>query len=461
MRGQALAIFALSLTVVLLAAALAFDAGLIILERRDQQNAADAAAMAGARHITSNQSLARSSAADIATANGFTTGVDSQVVNVHIPPVSGQFTSWPNAIQVEILNTRPSLFAGIMGIANWPVSARAVAASFAGAGGPFAILALEPHDCEAVKVSGNGDITAYGNIQVNSDCPGSALKRQGPGSITVNASGAACNVAGGIQDGGGAGSLNCAQVTGAPVIPDPLKDLPDVPQQPYPVPPTYISGPNSGIPNGCQGGSGAATFLAPATCQFQSSYAGTTWRLHPGSYPGGLKLQAGTFYLEPGIYWLGGGGLDITGNGSDTSSVDAGTGTYGGGVLFYNTEIPTSTLGDIRLNGASANIHLMPLSAPAASPESTWNGLVVYQDRRYSLGGDDIVVDGNSSAGMDVRGTVYAPVGDVRVNGNAGQLTMDQIIALTFEATGAPGSQIFAQKEVANIFQFTAAGLVE
>ena len=57
-RGQALAVFTLSLTAIVLAAALAFDVGQVLLERRDQQNAADAAAMAGARYILSSDTQA-------------------------------------------------------------------------------------------------------------------------------------------------------------------------------------------------------------------------------------------------------------------------------------------------------------------------------------------------------------------------------------------------------------------
>ena len=46
-----LAIFALSLVTIVIVAALAFDTGMMLLEKRDQQNAADAAALAGARYL--------------------------------------------------------------------------------------------------------------------------------------------------------------------------------------------------------------------------------------------------------------------------------------------------------------------------------------------------------------------------------------------------------------------------
>ena len=460
MRGQVLAIFALSLTVVLGAGALAFDGGMMILERRDQQNAADAAAMAGARYVTTNHATARSVAADVASANGFTNGTGAQVVTVNVPPTTGQFATWPNAIQVEVENTRPSILGAVMGFLNWPVSASATAASLDGVGGPFSILALEPTECEAVKVAGTGGIVANGNIQVNSSCPTSALKRQAGGLIKVTASGSACNVNGGIQnEGGDLSLLDCLPVTGAPVIPDPLSGLPDVPVPGLPLAAVEIVG-SKKIPNGCPGSSSPATFDSPAVCQFPANYKDTTWRLYPGLYPGGIKILAGNFYFEPGIYWLGGGGLEITGNGSLIQSVDAGTITEGGGILFYNTAIPGSDIGAMSLNGASANIHLWPLDMPSSNWQSTWNGLIIYQDRDYAIGGDDLTINGNTSVGMDVRGTIYLPDGDVKVNGNEGDLVMDQVIAKTFVALGN-GGDILALKDNDHIYQFNAAGLVE
>ena len=229
-----LAIFAISLVVLLGAGALAFDGGMMILERRDQQNAADAAAMAGARFVTTDHSKARTTASSVASDNGFVDGSGQQTVTVNVPPTSGKFASWPNAIQVEISNTRPSILGSVMGFLNWPVSATATAASMSGQGGPFSILSLEPDQCAGVKVGGTGSIVAHGNIQVNSACPDSALQRQA-GAVISAVDGAACTVHGGIQnEGGDPNNLDCLVVTPAPVIPDPLASLPDVPMPALP-----------------------------------------------------------------------------------------------------------------------------------------------------------------------------------------------------------------------------------
>ena len=471
-RGQILVLFAGGILAIMLVAALAFDTGVMLVERRDQQNAADAAALAGARYLPANPAQAESAARDLATRNGFTNGVESATVSVYIPPISGEFVGRSGFIQVAIASTRPSIFAGVMGVGGWNVGASAVATNEAGVGAPFAMLALDPTGCEALLVSGNGEVNSAGNIQVNSTCTDGALKRVGGGVISITAPDAACNVVGDIKSNG-SGSMTCTQVEGAPSIPDPLEALAAPPVPALPAAPVQEAGSPMDIPAGCPGAvapSVPASAADPATCQFQSSYAGTTWRLFPGYYPGGIKLQGGTFYLEPGIYYIGGGGVEVKGIGAAAISVASGGTTLGGGILIYDTEAylfhdqcaagtapdpDVQCIGTIELNGADATIQLWPLDTG-----SDWDGLVIFQDRLLSVSGDDIFINGGSSE-VTVRGTIYAPSGDVRVNGNGGTVTLDQVIAFRFTITGAPGSVINVLQDQDFIYGLTAAGLVE
>jgi hypothetical protein len=331
------------------------------------------------------------------------------------------------------------------------------------------MLALDPHGCEAVFVSGNGEVISNGNIQVNSDCPNGALRRQGGGDITVTATGAACNVVGDIRENG-PGELTCAQYEGAPEVPDPLVGLPAPPHGGTPASIVQVAGTTQSVPNACPGGASPSTEAAPATCQFPSSYAGTSWRLFPGYYPGGIKLQAGTFYFEPGIYFIAGGGFTVNGNGASALSVDAGGTTLGGGILIYNSEDPVFTaecvagtaaaqacLGAIDLAGNEASVDLWPLDIGA-----TWDGIVIFQDRNLQLvpSGDEVVINGSSSD-TQVRGTIYVPSGDIKVNGSGGTVTVDQVMAFTFKVTGAEPSQINVLYDSDFIFTFSAAGLIE
>src|SRR3990172_7549626 len=64
-RGQVLVLFAGGLITLLLFAALAFDGGMVLAEHRDQQDAADAAALAGARYMDVPRDFAAAEAAPV------------------------------------------------------------------------------------------------------------------------------------------------------------------------------------------------------------------------------------------------------------------------------------------------------------------------------------------------------------------------------------------------------------
>ena len=455
MRGQALALFSIFLSALLFIMALAFDAGAMILERRDQQNAADAAAIAASRYVVEDPTKAIATAYQLATVNGFTDGVGSQTVNVAIPPTSGQFQGQAYYVEVSITSDRPSILAGLMDMTHFNVSARAVATNQDTVNAEWAIIALNETVCDAAVVSGNGNVIAYGNIQVNSSCDNGALRRQGAGNIAVLIPGGACNVVGDIQDGGGQGIFDCIQNEGAPLLPDPLLNLPapSVPALPQAM--VQLVGAEA-IPTGCPGSASPATPGAPHECQFTSSYAGTEWRVYPGLYPGGLKLQGGTFYMEPGIYYIGGGGFVATGNGTTMLSVVPG-GTTGpaGGVMIYNSQMVGSAIEAVVLNGSTADINLLPIK-----DGSRYENLLFFQDRLYDINGDDMTINGSDSD-MSVRGLIYVPIGDVKVNGGSGLLQMDTTIADTYSASGSNGSEIRVLDEDQYRFSWLAAGLSE
>ena len=286
-NGQALAVFAISITAVLLAAALAFDAGIMFVERRDEQNAADAAAIAGARYLTglsgSAKSDAEAAARGIATDNGFTNGDGDVLVDVNIPPIHGSHRGLQGYIEVEIANRRPSVFASVMGILNWDVSARAVARNSEGSANDFTILALDESRPNAFKVTGTGEVFAYGDLQVNSTDP-QALMANGGGTIDrvtrtrtrfraaeVDAMGGACNVVGGIKDPQDA--VTCIPNTGARSMDDPLVDLraPALPLKPLPVEAfdEAAKSAKKGVPSGCPTATGGATWEAPKSVFLQ------------------------------------------------------------------------------------------------------------------------------------------------------------------------------------------------
>ncbi|HEU0244424.1 MAG TPA: hypothetical protein VFQ75_10990, partial [Candidatus Limnocylindrales bacterium] len=144
--------------------------------------------------------------------------------------------------------------------------------------------------------------------------------------------------------------------------------------------------------------------------------------------------------------------------------------TLDSGILFYNTENPeysdecaagTATapavmcIQQIFLNGAQASVDFYPLANG-----SIYDGLIIFQDRNLDIPGDDLVLNGSTSV-LQVRGTIYLPSGDVRVNGSGGTTTTDQVIAKTFTVNGSPGSSVNVLFDERFVFKFTQAGLVE
>ena len=406
-RGQALAIFAISLTTVVLAAALAFDAGLMFVERRDQQNAADAAAIAGARYLTEQSGAAKidaeSAARVIADANGFLDGDNDIVVDVNIPPIHGDFRGLNGYIEVEIFNERDSIFAGIMGVLDWDVSARAVARNSESIGDDFTIIALDPEGCNALKVTGSGDVVSHGDIQVDSKCTDGAMVAGGTGVIKVEAG--VCSVVGeppnSIKANGG-GTIECTKNVPAMEEGDPLSAVapPAYEDQLLPDPVERLDGSledhKKGIPSGCPGGSAAATQDAPKECAFQNAaYVGTTWLLHPGLYPGGLDLSTGTFHLSPGIYYIAGGGFSAGGKDATVLTSDDGGNIWPEGsdprakrgVMIYNSvndaPHPFVDWKPISLNGGYADFQMLPNLWPEGHPNERFNNIIIWNDRDY------------------------------------------------------------------------------
>ena len=497
-RGQVLVLFALALVTLMMAAALAFDGGMVLLEQRDQQNAADAAVIAGARFLPDEPSTARSRAAAIATTNGFTDGTDSVDIDISVgswSPAGGFIAggSGGSAIEMVITNTRPAIFAGVIGRSGWDVTSRAVAVNQDASDGPFALLSLDPHACPGMRIEGTGVVSSAGNIQVNSDCDtgDKAFRVAGTGALELQAEDIGCNIVGGSSIAGGAVVDPACDPpsTGAPSIPDPYGSLPD-PPNPAVLPCDNVTTPcapamvrwdpltdlphadGTPPPDGCPGSANPATSAAPLLCAFEGNQAGRTWRIFAGYYPGGLDLRGddASYLLEPGVYYIGGGGFRVANAG--LTSVDPGGMTLGGGVLIFNSDHPSGTPlpKQIVLQGGSAPVNLWPLVGTGVYAD--YDRFVLYQDRDLptpptllcdtSDGGSalcDVRIVGGASD-MDVRGIVYAPSSHVSARGSTGTLTIDQVIADTFEIRGNGGTI-----NVANDTDFLPtlefAGLVE
>ena len=477
-RGQILVMFGGGLIALLIIAALAFDVGMMLVERRDEQNAADAAALAGARYLpTSGMDVvaAEAAARSIALQNGFEDADPSEVVNVYIPPIHGEYAGFSGFIEVQIEGTRPSIFGGIIDRATWPIGVMAVATNAQNLTFPFSMLALNPTECRAISVGGGGTVEAFANIQSNSsgaDCTGDPVgfARVGGSTIHVNAPDATCRVVGLLKDEGSGPPMTCAKVQNSFALPDPLRNLPDPTKPPLAPAMTYVGSEPAPTepPKHCPGriGTDAPNEASPTLCKLGSpagTYKDLEWILYPGLYPGGLQIDAGTTaYLMPGIYWIGGGGIDVGGGASIISIEEEADGTpnvadatWGGGVLIYNSKLPAAPGGPVVLNSNSANMQLKPHNVPETNPDFIYNDIVYFQDRTVTT---PITLNGSAST-TEVMGIIYVPGGQVKLNGSTGTLVVDQIIADTFDISGSGIIKVLHGTGLDAVI--IAAGLVE
>ena len=466
--GQVVVLFALALLVLIGVAALVFDVGQNFVDRRKEQDVADAAALAAARYLTdcptpqsvANCPAAVAAAVALATSQGYTNGVNQAVVTVKIPPGSEtEFAGIADTVEVAISSTRGSIFLGVFGQVTQRTGALGVAQNSTGYTLPYSLIALDPTSCGTNKITGNGGgITTGGTVHVDSNCPNQALLLSGGGVLTAPE----CDVVGGVQVSGGATNNCTTQPTGVTVFGDPLRELPPPPQPAAPADVVRVSG-NKPIPSACPGGSSPATAANPASCSFNAS--GSVFRLFPGFYPGGLTFQAGTFYLEPGVYWLGGGGYSMSGSGATVISVAPGGATLGGGVLFYLGQDPdpgvqaacvTSPGGPgcyagWSMQGSSASIQFIGIqSGPYAN-------MVIYVDRGYT--NPTITLNG-AATGFTLTGTIYAPTAFIKVNGNGATSLSAQIIGYDVQVNGNGGA-INVPYDSNAFFHLKGIGLVQ
>lgn len=143
--GQIIAIFALSLVAIIAMAGLVIDGGFTFVQRRDQQNVADAAALAAAyaygnASATSSDatktSAARTAALAISSANGYAHGTGGVDVAVTWDPPGGAGRHFT----VTIVKPHRNFFAGIVGMPTWDVATTAITE----AGRPNAAIGAMP-----------------------------------------------------------------------------------------------------------------------------------------------------------------------------------------------------------------------------------------------------------------------------------------------------------------------------
>jgi hypothetical protein len=189
-RGQVIVIFALALVAIVGMVGLVLDSSATFAQRREQQNAADLASLAGANSylLTGDQPTARAAARAIAAQNGFTHGAPGTSVEVGFDLANGA------RVSVDITAPHRNNFAAVLGFSSWDVSTTAAALTgipdTAQGAGPmiFSIDAFGADGEPLPQYANPGNPFAFGEI--NNDAPESpgdfAWTNYGTGNVDTN-----------------------------------------------------------------------------------------------------------------------------------------------------------------------------------------------------------------------------------------------------------------------------------
>ncbi|HEY8786816.1 MAG TPA: pilus assembly protein TadG-related protein [Candidatus Limnocylindria bacterium] len=398
--GQAVVLFAIMMLALLFAVGLAIDAGQLYSAKRTEQEAADAAAFAGAvvlyQQGTGDQAI--SAARTDALTNGYVSGggcslntpgtcydaATQTTVSVYWPPISGAYLG--NIKHVEVSITRQVKTSLVPAEAAFnPVRARGVAGSEPLNNG-YAIMALDRgNTCGAFNTQSNGDLHLMGGgILVNSTCGTAAANDQNTSSRFTIESPYPLDV-----NGNATGHWNDI---GIPVNPG-HNQIAD-PFAGFPKPAT------TGLPicnslAACQDGSGNQT---------------------PGVYTVNLGGAGNSdMTLNPGIYILK-AGMNTAGNNNVT----------GDNVFLYNTYSTYPAAPGASPNCQQINLQGNATSTLSAQTTGTWANLLVYQDPACSV---SMEIGGNGT--FIGTGSIYVPSAQFVFDGNPSTLNGSQLIART------------------------------
>jgi Flp pilus assembly protein TadG len=378
-RGSVAIQMGLITTVLIGMAGLGTEVPYIMYKQRQMQNAADSAALGAAVALSQGYPAITTEAYAIAAALGFPNGSNGVTVTVNNRPKAGNYIDNDSAVEVIVAQPQTLTLAGLFGVTAYNVNARSVAlAGSSGAG--HCILVTDP-----VGKSGWGGYVGlgmWGGVTITMNGCGIAVNSASFGSLTL-ASG---------------GTLNAPLVSLSGTINNVWStvNVTSLKQNQKPVSDPYA---NVAMPSS-------------AGCDYNGFWASPNQlTVSPGRYCFGMSFAGGyTWTLQPGIYYIKSGHLDIAGGAS----------LIGNGVTFVltTTDGGSSYATLCITNGAS-----LILSAPTAGSMS---GILFFGDRNAPSYNTHFI-SGVTSANF--QGAIYIPSQTIQYGGWGGFAGCQQLIA--------------------------------
>jgi hypothetical protein len=381
-EGSVAVLVALMLVLLIGFAGLGTEVTYALLQHRQMQATASAAALGGATALmTGHPSDYTVEVYAEAAAAGFANGVSGVTVTVNHPPLSGNYTA--NSAAVEVIVGQPLTLplSSLFHAGAWNVSARAVA--IAGNSGGDCALELDSSSTTGVSVSGSAAVNLNCGLAVNAN-GSTALSISGTAVLDTSS----VSVRGLVHHScGSCGTINATNgiKTSQPAVANPYSAV--------------------AVPTG----SGCNYGVLPSS-PLTLAHSSGTQTLSPGVYCGGLDMtHDAVVVMTPGVYIVNGGSFSVGGavvlTGTGVTIVLTGSGS----------NYATSTIS----NGATVT-----LSAPTTGATA---GLLFFQNPNAPTTGSDSFEGGSTE---NLTGALYFPSQTVDYsNGTSTTSTCTQLIA--------------------------------
>jgi Flp pilus assembly protein TadG len=426
-RGATAVVFALAGTMVIGFVGLGTEGGTWYLTRRDAQNAADAAAYAGAVRLSFTQadlgiSLASArtqavaAATDTATRNGFTTGTSTVVTPVTPPVAPSGFAGNITAVQVTVQRTRPRLLSGLFLTSDPVIRAQGVASLLSQ--GPACMLALGG----GLSIGGSAAVNAGSCTLASNDTASDGIKIFG--SATVSA--------GSLTSAGGCSGCSSATLA-APYTAYAAPTTNPFAYLDSKVLPTFSSSTCYSV-TGLNNGNGSIS-VSPLTLSPQANKAICAFHVTSNSQV--VHFTPGTYYFYNTNFTIDGG------------TVDCPTCTGGNGVTLVFTGSPFNKIGGpviasnavVTLTAPSLNFGDNPATA-AAHDDRNYDGILFFRDPRATSNSGNAQVQINGGATTALTGAMYFPNSSISYSGNSSTSQCSVVVAGTISLTGNTGVNV-------------------
>ena len=389
--GNAVLLTALGMPVLIGAAGYAMDMAQMYAWKRELQHSVDQAALAGAWALAYDDDSTTWQTRALQEYNA-----NQVMMSAYDLDYSSQLGSYggltDNSVIVTARVTKRLPFSGFLVNRAMTVSARAQATYAEGGTYQACLMALKKDE--------GGTFTVGGTASINASCGLGALSCE-DGAIDIGTNTTI------VTDS----IVTCGTATVPPSLQSKVTDGA-----------TGISNPFETLPAPTPDSETAKTLNCP-----NGQAADNATYISPGKYSG-MNMNC-KIVMNPGIYIIDGGTLDMTDNKSHVT---------GSGVMFHLRHGASEKIGG---SGYGGYVNLTPMEAADfvgtanEAYKNLYGGMLIYEDKTGQTTAVDHVFNGNSN--ITIRGTLYLPNGDLTINGtgNANPMCF-QLWASTLKMNG-------------------------